>query len=263
MRNKLLMLFLTGFLFMGTGLFAQGFVGIKFAGNIPGFQDPIVDGGFSSKLGTGIGLDFSYRFNDYIGVRMTPEYSEISRKRKAYQGFYMPNGVRDLMPELAQVDVAYADLDGDIKDKYLLLPVMVELGFNFNEKIFNDVREEYLRVYFSGGGFVGYLTESSQRIRSLRSSVFADEGRTEVLATRDQIREAGFSKSRSYINENFEEFTYGVTGFIGFSYHFFYRNEFFIEFGGHFGLNNLDEEKLNGEVFTRTATVQFGYRWQW
>lgn len=262
MKNKITLLYLLGFLLLSSGVYAQGFVGVKFSVNVPGLPEPVVNEDFTSRLGGGVGLDIGYRFSDYIGIKALMEYTEISRKRNAFQGFYIPGNIENDFPSLGDIDVAYADLDGDVKDKYLLLPVMLEFGFTFNEKVFNDVREEYLRVYVSGGGFVGYLAESRQRIRSLRSNVYADRERTEMLASRQAVYDSGFRRSSNYVTDNLERFTYGVTGYLGFSYHFFYRNEFYIEVGGNYGLVNLDDKKVNGELFTRSATVQIGYRWQ-
>lgn len=263
MKTKLSILFLFGFLLLQSTVSAQGFIGFKTGVNLPGFPDPIVEEGYTTRLGAAMGLDFSYRFNEVIGVRAMLEYSEMDRQRNAFQGFHIPFYFRDFFTEVAGYDVAYADINATIKDKYLLLPVMLELGWNFNEKrTFNGTREEYLRAYVSAGGFVGYFAESGQRIRALKSDVYADPDRNELIITREAAREKGFKRAKSYVTNNYDRLTYGVTGYIGFAYHFFYRNEVFIELGGNYGLVNLDKDELNGEIFTRSATVNIGYKWQ-
>lgn len=263
MKSKLSILILLGLLLVQTGVSAQGFIGFKTGVNVPGLPDPIVNEGYTSRLGAGMGVDLSYRFSDVIGVRAMFEYTEMDRKRNAFQGFHIPFYFRDFFTEVSGYDVAYADIDATIKDKYLLLPVMLELGWNFNElKTFNGKVEEYLRVYVAAGGFVGYFAESGQRIRALNSNVYADPNRTELIITREEVREQGFKRAKSYVTNNYDRFTYGVTGYLGFAYHFFYRNEVFIEVGGNYGLVNLDKSELNGEIFTRSATVNFGYKWQ-
>lgn len=262
MNKKLLMFFLGGFLFLGAETWAQSFVGVNFSVNAPGYSEPIVNDGFTSKLGGGIGMEFGHRFNDVFGFKTLIQYSEIRRKSDGFQGFYIPSGMSEGIPKFQDIDAAYAELDGDIKDKYFLLPVMLEIGWNFNEKVFNGKREEYLRLYISGGGFVGYLVESRQKLSNLRSNIFSDREGSDIILSEQQMQDQGFKTASSYITDEVDRLTYGVTGYLGFSYHFFYRNEFYIELGTNYGLVNLDEKELNGELFTRSATIQFGYRWQ-
>ena len=61
-----------------------------------------------------------------------------------------------------------------------------------------------------------------------------------------------------YIKDQLNTFNFGISGNVGFAYHFG-KNNIFIEGGGNYGFLNIQKGTANGKNQTGAGTVAIGY----
>jgi hypothetical protein len=221
---------------------AQNFIlGVRTGLSIPnlsagGSENNPLNTGYKSRLGPDEALFGEYHFSSLFSLEAMIEYSSQGGKKKGMQAFPNPQG--DTPPYL------YADFKSEAKLNYLLVPVLAKFGWNLS-------RRSPLRVYVDAGPFAGFLL-SGHQVTSGSSATYLDPQGTQPVAPASPF------DADNDIKDQLNTFNFGVSGNVGFAYHF-KKSNFFIEGGGNYGFLNIQKGTDNGKNQIGAATVAPAY----
>ncbi|MEO8962069.1 MAG: porin family protein [Ginsengibacter sp.] len=193
--------------------------------------------GYKSRLGPDEAIFGEYHFSSLFSLEAMIEYSSQGGKKTGMQAFPNPQG--SVPPYL------YADFKSEAKLNYLLVPVLAKFGWNLSS-------HSPVRIYFDAGPFAGFLL-SAHQVTSGSSKVYADPQGTQPASPSAQPFNAN-----NDIKDQLNTFNFGVSGNVGFAYHFS-KSNIFIEGGGNYGFVNIQKGTANGKNHAGAGTVALGY----
>ena len=193
--------------------------------------------GYSSRLGPDFSIFGEYKISSLFSISPMIEYSSQGGKKNGLQAF--PNPMGSTPPYL------YANFKSEAKLNYLLVPVLAKFGWNLSS-------HSPVRFYFDAGPFAGFLL-SAHQVTSGNSMIYADPQGTVPASPSAQPFDAN-----NNIKDQLSTFNFGVSGNLGFAYHFS-KNNVFIEGGGNYGLLNIQKGTANGKNQTGAGTLAVGY----
>lgn len=193
--------------------------------------------GYSSRLGPDLAIYGEYKISYLFSIEPMIEYSSQGGKKDGLQAF--PNPMGSTPPYL------YANFKSEAKLNYLLVPVLAKFGWNLSS-------HSPVRFYFDAGPFAGFLL-SAHQVTSGSSMIYADPQGTIPASPSAQPFDAN-----NNIKDQLNTFNFGVSGNLGFAYHFA-KSNVFIEGGGNYGLLNIQKGTANGKNQTGAGTVAVGY----
>jgi hypothetical protein len=196
--------------------------------------------GYKSGTGIDAALFAEFKFGDIFSVMPMIEYSSQGGKKDGIQAFPTPAQVQPFYPQ----PYLYANFTSTIKLGYIMVPILIKVSFDINSSF---------AIYGDGGPFVGYLINARQSSTG-SSPVYSDS------AGQMPITQAG---TQSFANDmdikdRLNKINFGLEGNIGLAYKL-YQNYIFIEFGGNYGLKNIQNDPANGKNNTGAVTVALGY----
>lgn len=225
-----------------TNINAQDFtLGVRTGLSIPnlsagGSENNPLNTGYKSRLGPDEAIFGEYHFPSLFSLEAMIEYSSQGGKKTGMQAFPNPQG--NTPPYL------YADFKSEAKLNYLLVPVLAKFGWNLS-------RRSPVKVYVDAGPFAGFLL-SGHQVTSGSSATYIDPQGTQPVAP-----DSPFDTDND-IKDQLNTFNFGVSGNVGFAYHF-NKSNFFIEGGGNYGFLNIQKRTANGKNQTGAGTVALGY----
>jgi hypothetical protein len=193
--------------------------------------------GYSSRLGPDFSIFGEYKISSLFSIAPMIEYSSQGGKKNGLQAF--PNPMGSTPPYL------YANFKSEAKLNYLLVPVLAKFGWNLSS-------HSPVRFYFDAGPFAGFLL-SAHQVTSGNSMIYADPQGTIPVSPSAQPFDAN-----NNIKDQLNTFNFGVSGNLGFAYHFS-KSNVFIEGGGNYGLLNIQKGTANGKNQTGAGTLAVGY----
>lgn len=193
--------------------------------------------GYSSRLGPDFAIFGEYKISSLFSIEPMMEYSSQGGKKDGLQAF--PNPMGSTPPYL------YANFKSEAKLNYLLVPILAKFGWNLSS-------HSPVRFYFDAGPFAGFLL-SAHQVTSGSSIIYADPQGTIPASPSAQPFDAN-----NNIKDQLNTFNFGVSGNLGFAYHFS-KSNVFIEGGGNYGLLNIQKGTANGKNQTGAGTVAVGY----
>ena len=193
--------------------------------------------GYSSRLGPDFAIFGEYKISSLFSIAPMIEYSSQGGKKNGLQAF--PNPMGSTPPYL------YANFKSEAKLNYLLVPVLAKFGWNLSS-------HSPVRFYFDAGPFAGFLL-SAHQVTSGNSMIYADPQGTIPVSPSAQPFDAN-----NNIKDQLNTFNFGVSGNLGFAYHFS-KSNVFIEGGGNYGLLNIQKGTANGKNQTGAGTLAVGY----
>lgn len=193
--------------------------------------------GYSSRLGPDFAIFGEYKISSLFSIEPMIEYSSQGGKKDGLQAF--PNPMGSTPPYL------YANFKSEAKLNYLLVPILAKFGWNLSS-------HSPVRFYFDAGPFAGFLL-SAHQVTSGSSIIYADPQGTIPASPSAQPFDAN-----NNIKDQLNTFNFGVSGNLGFAYHFS-KSNVFIEGGGNYGLLNIQKGTANGKNQTGAGTVAVGY----
>lgn len=193
--------------------------------------------GYKSRLGPDEAIFGEYHISSLFSLEAMLEYSSQGGKKTGMQAFPNPQG--DQPPYL------YANFKSEARLNYLLVPVLAKFGWNLSN-------HSPIRIYFDAGPFAGFLL-SAHQVTSGSSMVYADPQGTQPVSPSAQPFDAN-----NDIKDQLNTFNFGVSGNLGFAYHFA-KSNVFIEGGGNYGFLNIQKGTANGKNNTGAGTVALGY----
>lgn len=222
---------------------AQTFdLGVRSGLSIPnltagGSQSNPLNTGYKSRFGPDEAIFGEYHFSSLFSIEAMIEYSSQGGKKSGMQAFPNPQG--NIPPYL------YANFKSEAKLNYLLVPVLAKFGWNLSV-------HSPVRIYVDAGPFAGFLL-SAHQVTSGSSMIYADPQGTQPVSPSAQPFDAN-----NDIKNQLNTFNFGVSGNVGFAYHY-NRSNIFIEGGGNYGFLNIQKGTENGKNQTGAGTVGIGY----
>jgi hypothetical protein len=222
---------------------AQNFsLGIRSGLSIPnlsagGSEKNPLNTGYKSRLGPDEAILGEYHISSLFSLEAMIEYSSQGGKKSGMQAFPNPQG--DQPPYL------YANFKSEAKLNYLLVPILAKFGWNLS-------KSSPVRIYFGAGPFAGFLL-SAHQVTSGTSMIYADPQGTQPASQSPQPFDAN-----NNIKDQLNTFNFGVSGNVGFAYHF-NKSNIFIEGGGNYGFLNIQKGTANGKNQAGAGTVALGY----
>lgn len=192
--------------------------------------------GYKSRLGPDEAIFGEYHLSSLFSLEAMIEYSSQGGKKTGMQAFPNPQGS---MPPYF-----YADFKSEAKLNYLLIPVLAKFGWNLSS-------HSPVRIYFGTGPFAGFLL-SAHQVTSGSSITYLDPQGTQMAAPNSSF------EGNKDIKDQLNTFNFGVSGNLGFAYHF-NKSNIFIEGGGNYGFINIQKGTANGKNHTGAGTVALGY----
>ncbi|MDP4285787.1 MAG: porin family protein [Bacteroidota bacterium] len=236
-------LFLATFILFTNFLKAQNFtLGVRGGLSIPnlkasGSETNPLNTGYKSRMGPDASLFSEYHISSLFSLQAMLEYSSQGGKKSGMQAFQNPQGLTP--PYL------YANFKSEAKLNYLLVPVLAKFGWNLS-------KHSPVRIYFDAGPFAGFLL-SAHQVTSGSSMIYADPGGQQPASPSAQS-----FNSNNDIKDQLNTFNFGISGNLGFAYHFD-KSNIFIEGGGNYGFLNIQKGTANGKNHTGAGTVALGY----
>lgn len=224
-------------------IYGQSFtLGFRSGVSIPnlsasGSQTNPLNSGYSSRIGPDEAIFGEYHLSSRFSLEALLEYSSQGGKKNGMQAFPNPNG--DTPPYL------YANFKSEAKLNYLLVPILAK----YNWKLGSN---SPLRFYVDAGPFAGFLL-SAHQVTSGSSNIYVDMAGQQPITPSPQSFDA-----TNNIKNQLNTFNFGVSGNVGFAYHFG-ENNIFIEGGGNYGFLNIQKGTANGKNQTGAGTVAIGY----
>ncbi|KAA6317891.1 hypothetical protein EZS27_032025, partial [termite gut metagenome] len=245
--------------------------------NVIGGGDNPLSKGYSSRFaGTG-GVFAELGMNNLLSLRLGVEYSGQGGNRNGVQAMSsnqllssiaaIPGVpaealgmVKDIVP-----GIFYADVKNTTKFDYLMIPLSLQVGKDFNKS---------WRVYVGAGPFVSFLL-SAEQVSKGRSKLYADATKTKTLwdnvppaiqpviaGIAPDLVHALDSEAKEFgttdIKDDLRTVNAGIQGDLGLSYQC-KRSKIFLEVGGNYGLVRLQKDISNGSNHIGSATVTLGY----
>lgn len=224
-------------------IYGQSFtLGVRSGISVPnlsasGSQTNPLNSGYSSRIGPDEAIFGEYHLSSSFSLQAMLEYSSQGGKKNGMQAFPNPNG--DTPPYL------YANFKSEAKLNYLLVPILAK----YNWKLGSN---SPWRLYVDAGPFAGFLL-SAHQVTSGSSNIYLDEAGQQQISPSPQSFD-----STNNIKDQLNTFNFGVSGNVGFAYHFG-KNNIFIEGGGNYGFLNIQKGTANGKNQTGAGTVAIGY----
>lgn len=228
-------------------IFGQSFtLGFRSGVSIPnlsasGSQTNPLNSGYSSRIGPDEAIFGEYHLSSSFSLQATLEYSSQGGKKDGMQAFPNPSG--DTPPYL------YANFKSEAKLNYLLVPILAK----YNWKLGSN---SPWRVYIDAGPFAGFLLSANQ-VTSGSSNVYLDQASQQQVPPQLLPQPLSFDATNNIKNQ-LNTFNFGVSGNVGFAYHFG-KNNIFIEGGGNYGFLNIQKGTANGKNQTGAGTAAIGY----
>ena len=201
--------------------------------------------GYSSRLGPDLAIFGEFQISPVFSIRPMIEYSSQGGKKDGFQAMTVPEEFVPMFPPGQVPPYLYADYKSEAKLNYLMIPVLGKFAWNLSG-------QSHIKVYADVGPFAGFLL-SAKQVTSGSSIIYADEQKQQPLTPSSQ----SFDKSTD-IKDQLNTFNVGVSGNLGFSYHFD-RSSIFIEGGGNYGFLNIQKGDKNGKNNTGAGTIGIGY----
>lgn len=223
-------------------IYGQGFtLGARGGISIPnltagGSETNPLNEGYKSRIGPDVAIFGEYHISSAFSIEAMLEYSSQGGKKEGIQAFPNPQG--------SIPTYLYADFKSEAKLNYLLVPVLAK----YNWKLGSN---SPWSVYAAVGPFAGFLLSAHQET-SGSSATYLDPQGTQLIAP-----PASFAGNKN-IKDQLNTFNFGVSGNVGFAYHFA-NSQIFIEGGGNYGFLNIQKGTANGKNHTGAGTVALGY----
>jgi hypothetical protein len=253
---------------------------------IAGGDNPLSKGYSSRFAGTG-GVFAELGMNDLLSLRLGVEYSGQGGNRNGIQAMSsnqlissvaaipgVPVAALDQIGQLLP-GIFYADVKNTTKFDYLMIPLSLQVGKDFNQS---------WRVYVGAGPFVSFLL-SAEQVSKGKTELYANAAKSQTLLENVQSKVEAMAALTGGINPEMEgtlsllanalggepkEFgttdikddlrtvNAGIQGNLGLSYQC-NRNRLFLEVGGNYGFVRLQKDASNGSNHIGSATITLGY----
>jgi hypothetical protein len=211
-----------------------------------GSQKNPLNTGYSSRLGPDFAVFGEYKISSLFSIEPMIEYSSQGGKKDGFQAMTVPAAMIPLFPSGQVPPYLYADYKSEAKLNYLMVPVLAKFGWQLSRHPYG------LRVYVDAGPFAGFLL-SAKQVTSGSSLIYADAQMQQPLTPGPQSFDSTIN-----IKDQLNTFNFGVSGNLGFAYHF-NKSNVFIEGGGNYGFLNIQKGTANGKNQTGAATAALGY----
>lgn len=222
---------------------AQNFsLGVRSGLSIPnlttgGSEKNPLNTGYKSRLGPDEAIFGEYHISSLFSLRAMLEFSSQGGKKSGMQAFPNPQG--------EQPQYLYANYISEAKLNYFLVPILAKFGWNLSS-------HSPIRFHFDVGPFAGFLL-SAHEVTSGSSMIYADPQGTQPVSPSAQSFDAN-----NDIKDQLNTFNFGISGNLGFAYHF-NKSNVFIEGGGNYGFLNIQKGTANGKNHAGAGTVALGY----
>lgn len=201
--------------------------------------------GYSSRIGPDAAIFGEYHFSSSFSLQAMLEYSSQGGKKDGLQAFPTPPPLAGMFPPGEAPQYLYANFKSEAKLDYLLVPILAK----YNWKLGSN---SPWRFYADAGPFAGFLL-SAHQVTSGTSMIYADPHGMQPVSPSAEPFDAN-----NDIKDQLNTFNFGVSGNVGFAYHFS-KSNIFIEGGGNYGFLNIQKGTANGKNHTGAGTVALGY----
>ncbi len=131
-------------------------IGVRAGLNYSWFSGPLeVNEDYSRSNGFHFGLNYSYYFNDYIGLRLELLYTQKGTKQTYLGDTYAV--IRRLSERI--YDNGFTDYELDVSNAYLSIPIIASLQLTKKIEIFGGVSVDFL-IGPTGRGRVDYISNT-------------------------------------------------------------------------------------------------------
>jgi hypothetical protein len=221
-------------------------LGVKMGTSIPGIglksANPVMDG-YKNQLASCFGFVLETGLNKNWSLLNELNYATISIRKNGSQ--VVPKSAYNNLNLTSYnfPDFMYANFESNIKIKYVEIPMMLKYYIRQNGK-FN--------LFVNGGPFVGLLLYGNVKT-SGTGKVYTDAAYTNPITPFP----LNLNQEQN-IQDRLEDFNYGFQGGIGVT---FINNfgQLFANLNGTFGLNYMQQNKIDGENKSKEATLCIGY----
>ncbi len=201
--------------------------------------------GYSSRKGPDAAIFGEYHVSPFFSIGAMVEYSSQGGKKNGFQALTVPDEYIPGFPAGQVPPYLYADYKSEAKLNYLLVPVYGKVSWKLGT-------QSPFKIYLDAGPFAGFLLDAKQ-VTIGSSIIYADPQKQMPLTPTPQSFDSTIN-----ITDQLNTFNFGVSGNLGFSYHFG-RSQIFIEGGGNYGFLNIQKGDKNGKNHTGAGTVGLGY----
>lgn len=224
-------------------IYGQSFtLGVRSGISIPnltasGSETNPLNTGYKSRIGPDEAIFGEYHFSPRFSIEAMLEYSSQGGKKNGMQAFPNPQG--------SVPTYLYADFKSEAKLNYLLVPILAKYDWKLGSN-------SPWSVYAGVGPFAGFLLSAHQEVNGT-SIIYADpKGQQPIVPSAQKL------DANKDIKDQLNTFNFGISGNVGFAYHFG-KNNLFIEGGGNYGFLNIQKGTANGKNHTGAGTVAIGY----
>jgi len=279
------------------GLYAQDVkFGFRGGMNLPnimaGGSNTPVSEGYKSRMATGAGIFTELKINQTVSFRFGVEYSGMGGKKDGMQAMPTQRLITEMINQMGSSLMAgltpeqeivlgsmmmlpqsmpyyYANIKNTVKLDYIMLPILVQLGWDIGQSPWN--------VYVNAGPFVSFLLSAKQVSEGI-SPLYTDESGSYTLwqamamAMPPEVTgliESTFPEMKIALNDpvkfgetnvtgEMKSANFGITGNVGIRYQH-KRSCFFIEGGGNYGFITVQQEDISGSNRLGAGSVMVGY----
>ena len=204
--------------------------------------------GYTSRLTSDAALFTEIKLSGLLSLQPMIEYSAQGGTKDGMQALQPPAQVVTAYKAngLTAPKYLYANFKSEAKINYLMLPVLLKLGFNLGDR-------SPFRFYVDGGPYIAVLLNANE-VTSGAGDLYTDkEGTKQLPYTGVQ----SFNSTQD-IRYRTNSTNIGAEGNIGISYKL-NRSSIFIEGGGNYGFMNIQKGTDNGNNHTGAVTASIGY----
>jgi hypothetical protein len=253
MKKNIFILLVLGIMLFGDKSYAQQVaIGLRGGISIPnvslGSETDPLNTGYISRLTADAALFTEIRLSNIFSLQPMIEYSAQGGIKDGVQALQTPEQVTAGYKAngLTAPKYLYANFKSEAKINYLMLPVLLKIGFNLGD-------HSPFRFYVDGGPYIAILL-SANEVTSGSGDLYTDKAATKQLP---YTGVESFNTTQD-IRYRTNSTNVGAEGNIGISYKL-NRSSIFIEGGGNYGFMNIQKGENNGNNHTGAVTASIGY----
>ncbi|MDR2927849.1 MAG: PorT family protein [Cytophagaceae bacterium] len=288
MKKQLIIEFV--FLFFMGNIFAQNVrFGVRGGANLtmmPTVDKTPLSEGYNSRLASGMGIFTEIEISDVFSVRAGVEYNGQGGVKDGLQALPTMRKITEIatnmgmsMSEETQAALGavipmmpanyYANVKSTMRFDYVSIPILAQYNLNFGSSPWG--------IYINGGPCVSFIV-SAMQITEGTSSVYVDpSGQTTIwsqIPSKDPVNIQAMIRAQvpeiadflekfntfgeSDITGELKSVNFGLAGNIGIRYRC-RRSCFFVEAGGIYGFNTIQQDSANGTNRIGAMSVMVGY----
>jgi hypothetical protein len=223
-------------------------IGLKGGLSVPNLSSGSTISGVSSGYRSISGPDFAifseFKLNKKFSLETSIEWSRWGGQTDGIQKI-PTSEYPSFLPPGSSAENVYANFVGVAKLDYVMLPVLLKYTIPLDHA-------GHWKFYFDGGLFGAYMLSATGSV-SGSSKIYYDKEETQP------VDEHVFTvDSSSDIKSRLHTGNFGITGNLGINYQL-KRSSVFAEFGGSYGLVNLQKDEHNGVSHARALVIRIGF----